>query len=87
MGEADRKHGGAAMTITRTEETGPDGIRVAVTRVETEKGIGTARMPILDEAGERRREERIAAAFAELLRGCVRTRGEAWVRERLEAGS
>lgn len=70
------------MTIERYEETA-GGVRVAVTRVETEKGVGIARMPILDAEGEARRQERIADAFAGLLRGCIRARGEAWVRERI----
>lgn len=70
------------MKIRRYEEETAGG-RVAVTEVETERGIGVARMPILDAEGEARRQERIADAFAGLLRGCIRERGEAWVRERI----
>jgi len=70
------------MKITRSEETA-GGVRVRVTTVDTGRGVGVARMPVLDGEGERRREERIAEAFAGLLRGCVRERGEAWVRERI----
>lgn len=70
------------MKIRRYEEE-TEGGRVAVTEVETERGIGIARMPILDAEGEALRRRRIEDAFADLLRGCIRERGEAWVRERI----
>ena len=68
--------------VTDTVETLPDGRRARVIRVGTELGTGTAVLPVLDAAGEARRDERIRSAFAGLLRDCARERGIAWLKER-----
>lgn len=71
------------MKVVSVEREVVEGRMSVVTTVECDRGIGIAVMPVLSPEGEAARRERIRAAFSELLAGCVRERGEEWVRERI----